>query len=184
MAEMLLWTNSRATSAYWGELSVKSNLESAKDSSKYAHMPTKSCCCLCCCAFRLRFSQVKVIHLQWSAWMPAINSPKDFWGPGQESREHALVRTYEAENALQKKRGNIFCWKSLTERKDFNSFFPNFVYLLCQEKNAVVSQPVMHFNRLLFYIKWGRLHIKRCSFEGEKVKFAMDDSLFWWRRAV
>lgn len=84
-----------------------------------------------------------------------------------------------------KKRGNIFCWKLLTERKDFNSFFPNFVYLSSQEKkNAVVSQPVMHSNRLLFYTKWERLHIKRCFFEGKRVKVAMDDSLFWWRRAL
>lgn len=131
MAEMLLWTNSRATSVLWGDFSVKSNLESAKDFSQNLHMPTKSCYWLCCCAFRIRFSQVKVIHLEWSAWIPAINSPQDCYGRGEESREHALHTAHEAENALLKEiRRNTFSCRLLTFRaQHFWSFHPNFFHL-------------------------------------------------------
>lgn len=72
-----------------------------------------------------------------------------------------------SRKCITEKRGEIY-WKSLAERKDFNSFSPNFVYLPSQEKKtAVVSHPVMHF-RLLFYTKWGRLHIKRFFFKVRK----------------
>lgn len=127
MAEMLLWTNSRATSILRGDFSVKTNLESAKESSQYLHMPTESCCCLCCCAFRIRFSQVKVIHLQWSAWMPAIISQQGFWGPGEESREHTLHTTCEAGNALWKKEEEYIADSQMAPF--LNSFLPNFVSL-------------------------------------------------------
>lgn len=86
---------------------------------KYLHMPTKSCCWLCCCAFRIRFSQVKDIHLQWSTWMSAINSPQGFCGPGIESRVHAFHTTHEA----QKKWGICSagdCW--LSESRVFEQF--------------------------------------------------------------
>ena len=128
MAEMLLWTNSRATLVLWGDFSVKSNLESAKDFFQIPRMPTKSCCWLWCCAFRIVFCQVKVIHLQWSTWMPAIYSLQGFRGPGEESREHALHTTCETkkkkEKTLPKKwEGKHFagdCW--VPENRVFKQF--------------------------------------------------------------
>lgn len=183
MAEMLLWTNSRATSVLWGEFSVKSNLESAKEFSQYLHMPTKkSCCWLCCCAFRIRFCEVKVIHLQWSAWIPAINSPRGFCGPGEESREHALHTAHEAKNTLLKEiRKNTFSWRLLTfkEQHFLNCFHPNFFHL---SSHKLYIPKLLHphsqfYTPTEFHLLW--MELKKSSNQKGFPQRRLKSRLFW-----
>lgn len=154
MAVMLPWTNSRANSVLWGDFSVKSNLESAKEFSRYLHMPAKSCCWLCCCAFRIKSSQVKVIHFQWSAWIPAINSPQGFLDLERNPENMRFTRHMKQKMHFGEKEGGIHSaadyWFS--ESKVFQQFPPKLLLFVISKvlypKTAPISQQVLHSNRI------------------------------------
>ena len=152
MAEMLLWTNSRATSVLQGDFSVKSNLGSAKEFSQYLHMPTKSCCWLCCCCLHDQVLSSKSHSLSVISFNTCHQLTAGLIGRGEESSERALHRTHEAENALQKERRvNTFSWRFFTGFQGaglLNSFLPYFFHSSFQQWHVLK----LHKSLSQFYI--------------------------------